>query len=120
MRTFVKIMVAAIVAMGVLCVLIAYDASDNVCLVGYVATAIAMCGVLGVFSEPAKRENLQRNSIRHRMGGRSYGQAAVFVGSAILFMVTPKQCEDVADDLQHYGVQAKADTLTGNETFEIL
>jgi hypothetical protein len=54
------------------------------------------------------------------MGGRSYGQAAVFVGSAILFMGTLQECEDMADDLQHYGVQAKADTLTGNETFEIL
>ena len=120
MKTFLKMIVAAIVATGMVCVLIAADASDNVCLVGYVATAIAMCGVLGVFREPAKREELQRNSMRHRIGGRSYGQAAVFVGSAILFMGTLQECEDVADDLQHYGVQAKADTLTGNETFEVL
>ena len=70
MRTFVKIMVAAIVAMGMMCVLIAYDASDNVCLMGYVATAIAMFGVLGVFRVPARKERGNFGTIKHKYGIR--------------------------------------------------
>ena len=57
------------------------------------------------------------DSIRHKMG-QNYGQAAIFVGTACLFVGTPQDCEELADSLQHYAQQAKARALTGDETFE--
>ena len=117
MKTFLKIMVAAIVAMGMVCVLIAYDASDNVCLAGYVATAIAMCGVLGVFDVSAIKRNMKHTSIKD---ASRYGQAAIFVGTACLFIGEPNECEELADGLQHYAQKCKVGDLTGEETFEVL
>ena len=59
------------------------------------------------------------DSIRHKTGG-SYGQAAIFVGTACLFIGTPQQCEELADSMQHYAQQAKVRALTGNEVFDVL
>jgi len=117
MRTFVKIMVAAIVAMGMVCVLIAYDASDNVCLLGYVATAITMLALLGVFDMIAIKRSMKHTKIKD---AARYGQAAIFVGTACLFIGEPNECDELADDLQHYAQQAEDKMLTGNETFDIL
>lgn len=117
MKTFLKIMVAAMVAMGMVCVLIAYDASDNVCLVGYVVTAIAMCGVLGVFDMGAIKRNMKHTSIKD---ASRYGQAAIFVGTACLFIGESNECDELADSMQHYAQQAKVRALTGDETFEVL
>jgi len=119
----VKIMVAAMVAMGVVCVLIAHDASDNICLVAYVVVAIVMTMVLGVFREPAKRKDMNFGSIRHRMGigkGRSYGHAAIFVGAACVFIGSPEQCEDVCQDLWHHAQEAEVRMLDGSENIEVL
>ncbi len=57
------------------------------------------------------------DSIRHKTG-RNYGQAAVFIGTACLFIGTPKECEELADDLQHYAQQVRVDTIDGE--FDIL
>jgi len=59
------------------------------------------------------------DSIRHKMG-RNYGQAAVFIGTACLFIGTPEECDNVCDDMWHYGQQAEVRALTGDETFNIL
>lgn len=60
------------------------------------------------------------DTIRHKTG-RNYGQAAVFVGTACLFIGTQTECDERADDLWHYGVQAEVQQLTGEETqFDIL
>ena len=86
-------------------------------IVAFFACALFGALITGVFDE---REKSRYGSIKHYDGRRSYGQAAVFIGTACLFVGTPKQCEDVADDLWHYGQQVHVDTLTGDETFEIL
>lgn len=60
------------------------------------------------------RSSDKHDSIRHKTG--NYGQAAVFIGTACLFVGTPQECEDVADDLWHYAQQARVEMLTGEET----
>ena len=113
MKTFAKMIVAAIVAAGMACVAIAHDASDNAVIVTLFATGIAVSALLGVYDMPAERT--KHDSIRHKTG-RNYGQAAIFVGTACLFIGTPQECEELADSMQHYAQQARVDTLTGDET----
>lgn len=110
--------VAAIVAVGMACVAIAHDASDNLVIVTLFATAIAVSALLGVYDMPDERT--KHDSIRHKTG-RNYGQAAIFVGTACVFMGTPQECDDLCDDLWHHGQQARVEMLTGEETqFDIL
>lgn len=68
----------------------------------------------------AEQEPTKHGSIKHYNGRRNYGQAAVFIGTACLFMGTPQQCDEVCDDLWHHGQQAHVQMLEGNETFDIL
>ena len=115
----VKILVATIVAIVVTMII---DAIGIGYWYGHVAvffcTGIGMVALLGVFSD---EESAKHESIKHYNGRRNYGQAAVFIGTAAIFVGTPQQCEDMADDLQHYAQQAKVKMLTGEETeFEIL
>lgn len=117
MKTFLKMIVAAIVAVGMGVVAIASDASDNLVIVTLFATGIAVSALLGVYDMPAERT--KHDSIRHKTG-RNYGQAAIFVGTACLFIGTPQECEELADSMQHYAQQVRVDTLTGDETFDIL
>lgn len=59
-------------------------------------------------------------SIKHRTG-RSYGQAAILVGGACLFLGEPKVCEELCDDLWHRGVQAEVQQLSVEDTqFDVL
>lgn len=69
---FLKMVVAAIVAVGMACVAIAHDASDNAVVVTFFATAIAVAAVLGAFDMPAK--DAKHMSLKD--GARSYGEAA--------------------------------------------
>lgn len=116
MKTFLKMIVAAIVAVGMACVLIMHDASDNLVIVTMFATAIAVSGLLGVYDMP---ERTKHDSIRHKTG--RYGQAAIFVGTACVFMGSPQECDDLADDLWHHGQQARVEMLTGEETsFDVI
>ena len=115
MKTIVRIMVAAIVATGMACVLMMHDASDNVVILTTLCVAIIMAALLGVF-DTKERKATNFDTISRR----SYGHAAVFIGTACVFMGTPQDCEEMADDLQHYGQQARMEMLTGSETFEIL
>ena len=86
-------------------------------IVAFFAFAIVGALITGVFDV---REESKYESINHYNGRRNYGQAAVFIGTAAIFMGTPKQCEDVADDLWHYGQQSDVRMLSGNETFNVL
>ena len=65
--------------------------------------------------EPSKHE-----SIKHYNGRRNYGQAAVFIGTAAIFMGTPKECEELADDMQHYAQPAEVRMLEGEHDLEVL
>ena len=114
----VKFIVAFIVATFAVALCIRYDASDKVVICAYFGVTILTMLALGAFDE---REESKHDSIRHYDGRRNYGQAAVFIGTACLFMGTPEQCEDVADDLWHHGQQARVEMLTGDEVdFNIL
>ena len=64
------------------------------------------------------RKDVKHESIRPQK--RSYGQAAVFVGTACLYLGTPQLCDDLCDDLWHHGQQARVEKLTGEEVFNVL
>jgi len=59
MKTIVKILVAAIVATFMACVLMAHGVSDNVVVVVYFCTGILVSAVVGVFD--AKRDTRYRS-----------------------------------------------------------
>lgn len=96
----------------------------NIYLFIIVPAMAIMCGVFAYIIVNDIRAILRsmrgekHESIRPQK--RSYGQAAVFIGTACLYMGTPQQCDDLADDLWHHGQQAHVEQLTGEETFEIL
>ena len=71
MKTFLKILAAAMVAVGMGVMAIAYDASDNLVIVTMFATAIAVAAVLGVFDVSAKGRHMTIKD-----GARSLEQAA--------------------------------------------
>jgi transcriptional regulator with XRE-family HTH domain len=76
--------------------------------------------MLGLGALDGKGEESKFDTIRHKIGRRNYGHAAVFFGTACLFMGTPKECEELCDDLWHRGQQVHMDMLNGEETLEIL
>lgn len=71
MKTFLKMIVAAIVAVFMGVVAIACGASDNLVIVTMFVTAIAVSGLLGVFDESAKGRHMTIKD-----GARSLEQAA--------------------------------------------
>lgn len=117
MKTIVKVIVAAFVGFAAMCVAIAFDASDKVAIVSYFGVAITIALALGAFDMSAIKRSMKHTSIKD---AARYGQAAIFVGTSCLYMGTPQQCDELADDLQHYAQQAEVRALTGEETFEIL
>lgn len=118
MSFIVKFIVAFIVATFAVALCIRYDASDNVVIVTYFGVSIMTMLALGAFD--VKEKQSKYNSIKHRMSSRNYGQAAIFIGTACLYMGTPQQCDELCDDLWHHGQQAHVQVLDGNETFDIL
>lgn len=70
-KFIVKIFVACLVGLVMMCIAIAYDASDLLAIASYFATAIAVAAVLGVFdiSESARHMTIKD-------GARSLEQAA--------------------------------------------
>ena len=117
LRFIVKVFVAVLVGFAAMCIAIAFDASDKVVIVSYFGVAITIAFTLGAFDMSAIKRNMKHTSIKD---SARYGQAAVFVGTACLYMGTPQQCEDMADDLQHYAQQAHVETIDGSETLEVL
>ena len=119
MKFIAKIFVACLVGLAMMCIAIWYDASDRLAIASYFTTAIAVSALLGVFDMPKRTKH---DSIRHKTE-RNYGpagQAAVFIGTACLFVGTLKECEELADDLWHYAQQAEVRLLTGEETVEVI
>jgi undecaprenyl pyrophosphate phosphatase UppP len=114
----VKFIVAFIVATFAVAFCIRYDASDNVVIMTYFGVGIVTMLVLGAFNVPERKQS-NKYTVRHK-AGRSYGKAAIFVGTACLFVGTPQECEELADDLWYYAQPVRVDTLTGDETFDIL
>ena len=71
MKTFLKMIVAAMVAVGMGVMAIACNASDNLVIMTMLVTAIAVAAVLGVFDEIAKGRHMSLKD-----GARSLEQAA--------------------------------------------
>ena len=117
-RFIVKIMVAAIVAA---CVALAVDAMGIGYQYGFVtvffATAIGVAALLGAFDMSAIKRDMKHTSIKD---AARYGQAAIFVGTACVFMGSVDDCDELADDLWHYGQQAEVRQLTDETEFNIL
>ena len=118
----VKILVAAMVAMFV-----AVWADEHG--VGYHLGFVAVYfgGAIGVYYAIEgicafiRRRQAEREDIIKFRRNIDYRQAAIFVGTACLFIGEPNECEELADYLQHYAQQAKARELTGEETqFDII
>jgi len=71
MKFILKVFVACLVGFAMMCIAIAYDASDRLAIGAYFATAIAVAAVLGAFDIPAKSKHMSLKD-----GARSYDQAA--------------------------------------------
>ena len=61
MKTFLKMIVAAIVALGMACVLIWHDASDRAVIVTYFTVAIMLSLVLGVFDIKSDKRTMHQS-----------------------------------------------------------
>jgi len=122
MKNLINAILSVAVTFCVVCGLIIAGVRDDVVFNVALFVPIFVCAILGVFdgrTRTKKTEGTEHESIRHR-DGLNYGQAAVFMGTACIFMGTPEQCEEVADDLWHYAQPARFEMLNGNETFEVL
>ena len=117
LRFIVLGIAAALVGFAAMCVMIAMGASDTVAIAAYVGVSAVAAVALGVFDMGAKRDSIKHTSIKD---SARYGQTAIFVGTACLFVGTPQECEEVADDLWHYAQQAEVRELDGTETFDVL
>ena len=120
MKTFLKMIVAAIVGL-----MLAAWADEHHVGYRYAFVSVYLFGsvvvyyaIEGIISIVKRGRNSRYESIRPQR--RDYGQAAIFVGTACLFMGTPQECDDLADDLWHHGQQARVEMLTGEETFNVL
>lgn len=71
MKFIAKVFVACLAGFVMMCIAIAYDASDRLAIALYFATAIAVAAVLGAFDESAKSKHMSLKD-----GARSYDQAA--------------------------------------------
>jgi len=107
--------VAALVGFAAMCVAIMLGASDSLAIASYFGVAIAIALAMGAFDMGAIKRGMKHTSIKD---AARYGQAAIFVGTACLFVGTPNECDELADDLWHNGVQCEVGNLTGE--FDIL
>lgn len=109
------VIAAALVGFAAMCIAIAFDASDKVAIMSYFGVAVIAALVLGAFDMSAIKRGIKHTSIKD---AARYGQAAIFIGSAAIFVGTPQECDELADDLWHRGVQCEVGNLTGE--FDIL
>ena len=123
MKKFLKFCIVSMVSfmlsicVGILVMLLTWsvNAAVSVTFGGFILISLS----LGAFDMNGRKEPTNYGSIRHR-DGRRYNQAAIFIGTACVFMGTPQQCSDVCDDLWHMGQQARVELLSGNESFDVL
>ena len=108
------VIVAALVGFAAMFVAIAFDASDKVAIAAYFIVTTVVAVAMGALREDGRKVT-RHTSIKD---AARYGQAAIFVGTACLFIGTPNECDELADDLWHSGIQCKVDSLTGE--FDVL
>lgn len=116
-KFIVKILVAAIVAA---CVALGVEAMGVGYEYGFVtvffATSIGVAALLGAFRDEG-RKGTRYTSIKD---AARYGQAAIFLGTACLYIGEPKECEQLADDLWHRGQQVHVDAVTDGMDINVL
>jgi hypothetical protein len=118
-----KILVAAMVAM-----FLAVWADKGGVGYRFGFVAVYFCGSIaafytieGIIALIRRRRQAERENIIRFRRSMNYGQAAVFVGTACLFIGTQTECDERVDDLWHHGVRAEVQQLTGEETqFDII
>lgn len=111
------IVLSAVVAFAMACIVLAITDSGKAFAFTYFIGASIIALAMGAFHE---RSKAKCESIKHR-DGRHYGQAAIFVGTACVFMGTPHDCDELCDDLWHHGQQARVEMLTENDVdFNVL
>ena len=109
------VIAAAIVGFFAMCIAIVFNASDGLAIATYFAVAAVVTVALGVFRD--SKDAARHTSIKE---AARYGQAAIFVGTACLFVGAPNECDELADDLWHRGVQCNVSEINGNEVFDVL
>lgn len=60
MKTIIKIIMAAAMGFGLMCVAILCDASDRVCLTVYFSSALVFATLFGVFDIPEQGESIRK------------------------------------------------------------
>ena len=108
------VIVAALVGFAAMFVAIAFDASDKVAIAAYFIVTTVVAVAMGALREDGRKVT-RHTSIKD---AARYGQAAIFVGTACLFIGTPQECEELADSLQHHAQPVRVDSLTGE--FDVL
>lgn len=111
------VVLSAAIAFGIGVGVLALTGNDRAFFCTFFFGAIAIALALGAFDASAIKRGIKHTSIKD---AARYGQAAIFVGTACLFVGTPQECEDVCDDMWHYGQQAEVRALDGDMEFEIL
>ena len=92
----------------------------TVYLFGAVVVFYAIETVVGIVRRYLRRRAEREDIVRFRRG-LDYRQAAVFIGTACMFIGTADECDEVCDDMWHYGQQARVEQLSGEETqFDII
>lgn len=87
---------------------------------GAIAVYYAIEGIVGIVRRYRRRQQ-ERDDIESFRRGLDYRQAAVFVGTACLFIGTQTECDNVCQDMWHWGQQARVEQLSVEETsFDIL
>lgn len=98
------------IGVGVLMLTGNMNAFASVSIFGGILIAL----LLGAFDVPAKVESIKRFR-------RNYGQqAAVFIGSAAIFVGSMQECEDMCDNLLHWGQQAHVEEFNSETVFNVL
>lgn len=123
MKTFLKMIVAAIVGL-----MLAAWADEHHVGYRFGFVTVYFCGAIavyytieGIITLIRRRRQAERDEIIKFRRSMNYGQAAVFVGTACLLIGTPQECDDIADDLWHHGQQARVEMLTGEEqAFDVM
>lgn len=87
---------------------------------GSIVVYYAIEAVVGIVRRYRRRQAEREDIIKFRRS-MNYGQAAVFIGTACMFIGTADECDNVCQDMWHWGQQAEVRQLSGEETsFDIL
>lgn len=113
-QIILSVIIAGIISLGVYALTKNETLAASTVAFGWILVALFM----GAFDMDDDRK-AKHQSIKDAT--RNYGQAAVFIGTACMFIGTPDECDKVADDMWHWGQQARIEMLSGEDTqFEIL